>query len=154
MPWTCIPVPPVTLRCENNCCSAITIPLQVCKAITGHKLQGQSIGMGHPWSKAVVGLPCWGNKTPGLEQVSISQATWLSVLALDDMQEELMYDQLMSIGTGKAYDKWCQFEETMQELAQETQQVVSSRITWFKSMKNWSFFAFLCGAGLIIPKAF
>jgi hypothetical protein len=154
MPWTCIPVPPVTLRCENNCCSAITIPLQVCKAITGHKLQGQSIGMGHPWSKAVVGLPCWGNKTPGLEQVSISQATWLSVLALDDMQEELMYDQLMSIGTGKAYDKWCQFEETMQELAQETQHVVSSRITWFKSMKNWSFFAFLCGAGLIIPKAF
>jgi hypothetical protein len=39
------------------------------------------------------------------KQVSISQATSLSVLALDDMQEELMYDQLMSIGTGKAYDK-------------------------------------------------
>jgi hypothetical protein len=25
-------------------------------------LQGQSIGMGHPWSKAVVGLPFWGEQ--------------------------------------------------------------------------------------------
>jgi hypothetical protein len=70
------------------------------------------------------------------------------------MQEELMYDQLMSIGTGKAYDKWCWFEETMQELAQETQQVVSSRIMRFDTMKNRSFLAFLRGAGLRIPRAF
>jgi hypothetical protein len=32
--------------------------------------------------------------------------------------------------------------------------VVSSRTTWFDSMKNRSFFAFLHGAGLRIPKAF
>jgi hypothetical protein len=32
--------------------------------------------------------------------------------------------------------------------------VVSSRIMWFDSMKNRSFFAFLHGAGLRIPKAF
>jgi hypothetical protein len=58
----------------------------------------------HGVKQLLVGL-FGGNKTPGLEQVSISQARSLSVLALDDMQEELMYDQLMSIGTGKAYDK-------------------------------------------------
>jgi hypothetical protein len=40
----------------------------------------------------------------------------------------------------------------MDEPAQ--QQQVSSRITWFDSMKNRSFFAFLCGARLRIPKAF
>jgi ATP-dependent exoDNAse (exonuclease V) alpha subunit len=128
MPRTCVPVATVTLRCENNCCSATTIPLRVCKAITGHKSQGQSIGEGHPWSKAVVCIPCRRNKTPGLEQVSISRATSLSVLALDDTQEELTYEQLMSIGKGQAYEKRRQFEQTMQQLAEETQQHFRQRI--------------------------
>jgi hypothetical protein len=50
---TCVPV---TLRCEKGCCSAMTIPLWVCKAITGQTSQGQSIADGHAWTKAVVGL--------------------------------------------------------------------------------------------------
>ena len=116
MPRTCVPVAPVTLRCENGCCSATTIPLRVCKAITSHKSQGQSIGQGHAWNRVVVGLPCKRNRTPGLEQVSISRATSLSVLAIDDTQEDIMYDQLMSIGKGQAYEKRRQFEQTMREL--------------------------------------
>ena len=54
--------------------------------------------------------------------VSISHATSLNVLALDDTQEEITYDQLMSIGKGQAYDKRCKFEETMSQLAEDTQE--------------------------------
>jgi hypothetical protein len=105
MPQTCGPVAPVTLHCEKGCCSATTIPLRVCKAIAAHKSQGQSIGDGHAWSKVVVCLPCKKNKTPGLEQVSVSRATSLSVLAFDETHEDLTYKHLMSIGKGQAYNK-------------------------------------------------
>jgi hypothetical protein len=76
-------------------------------------LQGQSVGEGHAWTKVVVGLPCKRNKTPGLEQVSISRATSLSVLAIDDTEEQATYEQLMSIGKGHAYDKRREFEQTL-----------------------------------------
>jgi hypothetical protein len=72
MPRTCVPVTPITLRCESSCCSATTMPLRVSKAITCHKCQGQTVGDGHPFCKCVVGLPCKNNKSPGLAQVSIS----------------------------------------------------------------------------------
>lgn len=62
-----ISIAPVTLRCERRCCSARTIPLRVCKAISSHRSQGQSVGEGHAWTKVVVGLHCKRNKTPGLE---------------------------------------------------------------------------------------
>jgi len=45
----------------------------------------------------VVGLPCKKNRTPGLEQLSFSRAMSLSILAIDDTQEEVMHNQLMSI---------------------------------------------------------
>ena len=125
---TCVPVPAVTLRCEKGCCSATTIPLRVCKAIIGHKSQGQSIGDGQAWTKAVVGLPCKRNKTPGLEQVSISRATSLSVLAIDDTEEQATYEQLMSIGKGRAYDKRREFEQTLRPLAEESQLYFHQRI--------------------------
>jgi len=121
MPRMGLPVAPVTLTCEKGCCSATTMPLRVCKAITGHKSQGQSIGEGHAWTKAVVGLPCKRNKTPGPEQVSVSRATSLDVLAINDTDEQLTYEQLMSIGKGSAYDKRREFEETIRDFAEETQ---------------------------------
>jgi hypothetical protein len=121
MPQTCVLVAPVTLCCEKGCCSAITIPLRVCKAITGHKSQGQSIGDKHAWSKVVVCLLCKKNKTPRLEQVSVSRATSLSVLAFNDTHEDLTHKQLMLIGKGQAYNKREQFEERMHDSADQTQ---------------------------------
>ena len=100
----------------------------MCKAISSHRSQGQSVGEGHAWTKVVVGLPCKRNKTPGLEQVSISRATSLSVLAIDDTEEQATYEQLMSIGKGRAYDKRREFEQTLQPLAEESQLYFHQRI--------------------------
>jgi hypothetical protein len=127
-PRTYVPVPPKTLRCEKGCCSATQIPLRVCKACSCHKCQGMSVGEGHAWSKVVVGLPSRGNRTPGLEQVSISRATCRAALAIDDSEEPITYDQLMRIGKGKAYDKRREFEEWIATLAAESQAAWRQRI--------------------------
>jgi hypothetical protein len=87
-----------------------------------------SVGEGHAWSKVVVGLPSRGNRTPGLEQVSISRATCRAALAIDDSEEPITYDQLMRIGKGKAYDKRREFEEWIATLAAESQAAWRQRI--------------------------
>ena len=80
---TLIPVPLVTVRCERNCCSMTTIPLQVCKAITIHKCQGISIDNGEKWSKIVIVLPGSNSRlrAPGLECVAILHAKEFSDMA-------------------------------------------------------------------------
>ena len=45
-PRTWIPVPITCFNCERYCCSAETIPLRVCKAISIHKCQALSLGPG------------------------------------------------------------------------------------------------------------
>ena len=47
-------------------------------------------------------------------------ATSLDVLAIDNTDEQLTYEQLMSIGKD-TYDKRCEFEATIRHLAEETQ---------------------------------
>ena len=66
-------------------------------------------------NRAVALLPSKRSKTPGLdEQVSISRATSLAVLAVDDNEEEpITVEQVVSFGRGSAYDKRRQFEENL-----------------------------------------
>lgn len=128
MPRTCIPVPVVTQRCEKQCCSATSIPLRVCKAITHYKSQGQSIGPGNAWTKVVVRLPSDRNKTPGLAQVAISRATSLNVLAIDDSQGDVTVEDFVNIGKGNAYEKRREFEASLHDLAEQTQQRWRQRI--------------------------
>jgi hypothetical protein len=44
----------------------MTIPLQVCKAMTAHKSQGMEVEDGCVWKKAAVSLPPTF-QTPGIE---------------------------------------------------------------------------------------
>ena len=48
-------------------------------------------------------------------------ATSLDVLAIDDTDEQLTYEQLKLIGKGSSYDKRCEFETTIRDVAEETQ---------------------------------
>jgi hypothetical protein len=130
MPRTCVPIEPHTVRCEHKCCSATQVPLRVCKAVTGQKSQGMSVGEGHPWEKAVVGLPGSQsrNKTPGSELVMTSRVTGPQALAIDDSEEDVTYSMLCGIGKGAAYDKRRQFEQELLQLASETQGPFRQRI--------------------------
>ena len=48
-PKTNVPIPITKEFCDKKCCTIETIPLRVCKAITIHKGQGITIGVGHDW---------------------------------------------------------------------------------------------------------
>ena len=56
-PRSCVPIPVDEFKCELFCCSATTVPLRVCKAISIHKCQGISIGPGKRWEKVCINLP-------------------------------------------------------------------------------------------------
>ena len=51
----------------------------------------------------------------------------LDVLAIDNTDEQITYEQLMSIGKD-TYDKRCEFEATIRDLAEETQRHFHQRI--------------------------
>jgi hypothetical protein len=116
---THIPVPVVTLRCENGCCSMTQIPLRICKAITIYKSQGMTVGEEHVWKKIVVQLPS-RSRTPGLEQVALSRATGLEHLALlSTVDSPVTIERMMKIGKGEAYKVRCEFERELRELEKE-----------------------------------
>lgn len=111
---TAIPIPLVTVRCENNCCSMTTIPLRVCKAITIHKCQGISIGNGEKWSKIVIVLPGSNSRlrAPGLECVAISRAKAFSDMAfMETEKHEINRARFIKIGRSKAYEDRNDFEK-------------------------------------------
>jgi hypothetical protein len=55
-------------------------------------------------------------------------ATSLDVLAIDDTDEQLTYEQLKLIGKGSSYDKRCEFEATIRDVAEQTQRHFQQRI--------------------------
>jgi len=73
-------------------------------------------------------LPSKGNTTPGLELVMFSRATSQFVLAIDDSEGDITYDQFTRIGKGRAYDKRREFEPRMRDMAEETQREFRQRI--------------------------
>lgn len=128
LPKTCIPIAPITLRCEAGCCSVTTIPLRVCKAITIHKSQGITAGPGRLWKKIVAALPGPNDrKTAGLELVALSRPTVKEALAIYD-DEELSMEALLKIGRGAASEKRRAFEERLRELAQNSQEPIRARV--------------------------
>jgi hypothetical protein len=121
LPRTCIPIEPVTLRCEKKCCSVTTVPLRVCKAITIHKAQGISIGPGNVWERVVIALPeARDRKTPALELVALSRATEPGAFAIS-CDAEITKESLLNMGRGKAYDQRREFEAHLRDLAAESQ---------------------------------
>jgi hypothetical protein len=55
-------------------------------------------------------------------------ATSLDVLAIDDTDKQLMYEQLKLIGKGSSYDKRCEFEATIRDVAEQAQCHFQQRI--------------------------
>ena len=76
LPTTCIPIIPLTIRCEKICCTVTSIPLRVCKVLTTHKSQGTSVESGNPFESDVICLPEKGKRTnPGSELGATSRVT-------------------------------------------------------------------------------
>ncbi len=126
---TWIPIPVVTRRCENNCCSMTTIPLRVCKAITYYKCQGMTIGPGCIWTHVVVGMP-WQNErsAPGGELVAFSRAaTRESFAILED--EPLTRETFAKIGQGPSYQAKRDFEQSLRDSEEESQRWILGQIT-------------------------
>ena len=68
-----VAVPCHTAHCEKNCCSIVTIPLGVCKAISVCKSQGLTLGKGQFWECLVASFGSGkGHRTPGLEHAGVS----------------------------------------------------------------------------------
>ncbi|GFH43542.1 hypothetical protein CTEN210_00015 [Chaetoceros tenuissimus] len=86
-PWdnrypTYVPVPIQTLlenrsKCNLRCCEMKYVPLEIAFARTLHKVQGQSIGEGHPVTIMVFnpGKTAFEGNNPGLLYTGISRAT-------------------------------------------------------------------------------
>jgi hypothetical protein len=58
------------------------------------------------------------------------------VLAINDTEEELTYEQVMSIGKGSTYDKRRELEETIRDFAEETQRHFHQRIVDMDSNRD------------------
>jgi hypothetical protein len=103
---TRISIPITTTRCEKKCCSQKAVPLRVCKAITIHKSQGQTVvGPAQTWKRVVVvGIPARsGRTTPSLEQAAFSRVESKEAFAVaDDIPLDI--EMFLKIGQGKAYD--------------------------------------------------
>ena len=75
-----IPIPPVTVPCNNHCCSREFLPMVLCWATTIHKLQGITIGPTEPGKppNAIetlivnIGSEKFEKNTPGLAYVALS----------------------------------------------------------------------------------
>ena len=120
-PRTWAPIEPSTFRCERMCCSATTIPLRVCKALTVHKSQGMSVGPSQVWKRVVVCMAESGRRrTPGVEQVAFSRAEDGASFAVT-CPVDLTREMFQRIGQGASYEKRREFENDLRALAFETQ---------------------------------
>jgi hypothetical protein len=124
LPWTCVPISPFILRCEKKCCSIMTLPLCVCKAISIHKSQGLTVGPGKVWERVVIAF-CGetSQSTPGIEWVAFSRATVTKAFAIYS-DKEISMERLMGIGKSPANQKRQAFESQLHDLAEETQEEV------------------------------
>ena len=114
-----VPIPMVSVRCENDCCSMRTIPIRVHKATSIHKAQGMTIGEGQPFQKVVVGLCGLCCKMCGSELVALSRAMEMGDLALwEDIPITVKY--LLELGKGAASDGKRLFEQGLADLQSQT----------------------------------
>ena len=130
-PPTCIPIPVVTEQCEKKCCSITTIPLRICVALTIHKCQGMTIGVGQTFERAVVYLPDTStgtNVTPGLELVAMSRVTDPSLLAIGNLSSSLVISNLKKIGTSPTNQKIKAFQLMLAEKASLCQDEIKEKI--------------------------
>ena len=109
LPRTYIPIPIVEEMCEEKCCSARALPLRCCKALSQHKCQGMMSG--NPFECVTVHYPTnntgTGARMPGgLELVAKSRLRLesLDCAAIGNRMEDLINQQLTSIGRTKAHD--------------------------------------------------
>ena len=123
-----VPIPCLERRCEKKCCSAKSIPLRVCKAITIYKSQGMTVGPNQVWEYLVVILPMVGSKpdkTPGLLQVAFSRCGELKHLAiLDSCDSPLSEQRLKQIGKGPSYMGRNAFEAKLRDMAPASQAAI------------------------------
>ena len=86
----CIPIIPLTIKCDKKCCTVTSISLRVCIAITIHKSQGMSVGSRNPFDSAVIYLPKKREiSNPGSELVATSRVTEISFLAIYDTNRQV-----------------------------------------------------------------
>ena len=125
-----IPVAPITIRCERKCCTVISIPLRVCKAITIHKVQGISIGLQKAFKSVIIPLPEKGERTtPGSELVAFSRVTIISALTICDTNGKITIKKIKNIGTGSGYNKRKIFDKLLLNKDTISRAIVKRNIT-------------------------
>jgi hypothetical protein len=139
-PRTYVLIVPYHGRCDHKCCAAIQVNFRLCKAITIHKSQGQSVVPNELWKQLVVEIVATlcRNKTPGLENVAFSRATALECPAVLD-ENDITYKMIMKIGKEKAYHKCCEYELQLRALASTTQAPIMEKVAAYDTATNKTF---------------
>ncbi|KAL7554626.1 hypothetical protein ACHAWF_018133 [Thalassiosira exigua] len=130
-PGTWVPIAVETLQCEDRCCECRMIPLTVCIALTIHKAQGMTIGLGEFFEKVIVYLPdaSQANKSPGLEVVELSRAKRVQDFAIGNPTSSLDRASIRKIGTGRAYEARRRFQDEVLRLSDATKERTIAAIT-------------------------
>ena len=140
MPPTCVPIPVVEVRCEKKCCSIAVIPLLVCKALTGHKAQGMTVGSGEQFKRLVVHLPTKGMRSvAGWELVAISRVKSPDLFAIGNATNQLDRQTIKKIGKGLACDRTREFLQSLEAVAATSQQRTKVAITNLDQSENKTF---------------
>ena len=146
-----IPVAPITILCERKCCTVISIPLRVCKAITIHKAQGMSIGPQKAFESAIISLPEKGERTtPGSELTAFSRVTTISVLAICDTNRQITIETIKNIGTGSSYNKRKLFDKLLLNKDTISRAIVKRNITKLHVVENNKNQTFLGGCDFLL----
>ena len=97
--------------------------------MTIHKYQGITIGEGS--EKAVITLPPKGTvKNRGMNITAISSASRKEAFEIRFIDSnDILYNGLIFIGHGKAYDQRCLFEQTLKDQADNTQWRLMREVT-------------------------
>ena len=146
-----IPVAPITILCERKCCTVISIPLRVCKAITIHKAQGMSIGPQKAFESAIISLPEKGERTtPGSELTAFSRATDILALAICDTNRQITIETIKNIGTGSSYNKRKLFDKLLLNKDTISRAIVKRNITKLHVVENNKNQTFLGGCDFLL----
>ena len=95
---TCIPIIPLTIRCENVHCTVTSIPLRVCKDLTIYKSQEMSVGPRSSLESTIIYLPEKRERTnTGSQLATTSPDTDISYLDIYDTNRQVPMTSLKKL---------------------------------------------------------
>ena len=132
-----VPITMCERRCDRGCCSIKTIPLRVCKGLTGHKVQGMSIGEGEQFKNAQIHMPQGMMKnTPGWVLTAFTRLKNSNDCAIATKSRDMSKSEILRIGNTKAYKTRREFRNKMAQKSGRTIRRTIERITALHSVEE------------------